>query len=155
MRGAAVDSDLIIVRDLPLAPLALVVARARGIPVVLDMAECYPEMLRARWKFGGATPVDALVRNPWLADILERATTRRVDHTLVMVEESRDRLLALGVSGDRVTIVSNTPVLSRLNATSLTICHRDPDHIALIRLFHATFQNLAVTTKGFKVNISI
>lgn len=113
MHRAAADADLIIVRDLPLAPLALVVARMRRVPVIFDMAECYPEMLRARWKYGELSPADLLVRNPLLADALERATTRRVDHTLVMVEESRDRLLTLGVPGDRITIVSNTPVLSR------------------------------------------
>lgn len=116
MRRAAADADLIIVRDLPLAPLALGVARMRGVPVIFDMAECYPEMLRARWKYGEVSPADLFVRNPLLADVIERVTVRRVDHTLVMVEESRDRLLALGVPPDRITIVSNTPVLARFAA---------------------------------------
>ena len=39
----------------------------------------------------------------------------RVDHTLVVVEESRDRLLALGVAPERITVVCNTPPLSRLD----------------------------------------
>jgi hypothetical protein len=45
---------------------------------------------------------------------VERWVLARVDHTLVVVEESRDRLLGLGVPADRITVVGNTPSLSRL-----------------------------------------
>ncbi len=108
-------AQLIICRDLPLAPAALGVARAVGIPILLDMAENYPAMLRAVWEAGRQRPMDWLVRSPRAAAAVERWVVQRVDHVLVVVEESRERLLALGVSGDRITVVSNTPSLSRLN----------------------------------------
>jgi glycosyltransferase involved in cell wall biosynthesis len=140
MYRAAARADLIIVRDLPLAPLALFVARARGIPVVLDMAECYPEMLRAQWTYGHVSLVDVFVRNPRLAAIVERVTTRRVDHIFAMVEESRDRLKALGVPAERITIVSNTPQLS--------FWPPPPPHPGKLDRLHLVYLGLLGPTRG-------
>ncbi len=113
-----VDAELVLVRDLPLAPVAVEVARRRGIPVVLDMAENYPAMLRAIWDHGRQKRFDRLVRNPELAQRVERWVLDRVDHVLVVVEESKERLVGLGVDEDRVTVVSNTPLRRRIGAPS-------------------------------------
>lgn len=107
-------ADVLLCRDLPLAPTALWVARRRRIPVVLDMAENYPAMIRANWESGRQAWVDILVRNPRLASWVEGWVVRAVDHVLTVVEESRERVLALGVPAGRISIVSNTPPLSRL-----------------------------------------
>ena len=107
---------LIIVRDLPMAPAALIVGKALGIPVVLDMAECYPELIRAVWRFEPFRPANLLVRNPLAADAIETAVLRRVDHVFCMVEEARQRLLGKGVPESRMSIVSNTPVLTETDA---------------------------------------
>ena len=107
--GREIGADLIIVRDLPLAPLALWVGRKLGVPVVLDMAEAYPEMIRNVWLFGPWKLRNVLLRNPKLAERVERYVLRRIDRILVVVEESRDRLISLGVDPARITIVSNTP----------------------------------------------
>jgi glycosyltransferase involved in cell wall biosynthesis len=109
--------EVILVRDLPMAPSAIWIARLLGIPVVLDMAECYPELLRATWRFERFRLSNLLVRNPRLADALERWCVRRLDQIWVMVEESRERLIALGVPAERIAIVSNTPVVARYDAT--------------------------------------
>ncbi len=101
--------DLVIVRDLPMSPAALWVGRSCGIPVILDMAECYPEMLRCAWEFEGFRISNVFVRNPRLADSVERFVLRRVEHVFVMVEESRARLLAMGIPAETISIVSNTP----------------------------------------------
>ncbi len=46
---------------------------------------------------------------------VERWVLRRIDHVLVVVEESKARLEAeLNVSPERITVVSNTPSVSRL-----------------------------------------
>jgi glycosyltransferase involved in cell wall biosynthesis len=108
--------QLVIVRDLPMAPAAIAVARLLGTPCVLDMAESYPEMLRCIRQFEGFAWRNLLLRSPALAGAVERAVLRRVDRVLVMVEESRDRLLRLGVDPQRIEIVSNTPVLKRSRA---------------------------------------
>jgi glycosyltransferase involved in cell wall biosynthesis len=58
------------------------------------------------------------VRNPRAVEAVERWTMARIDHTLVVVEESRDRLVReLGTRPERITVVSNTPSLARLDET--------------------------------------
>lgn len=106
--------DVIIVRDLPLGPAAIALGRRRGIPVILDMAENYPAMIADIWKSGRQRPLDFLVRNPRAVRAVERHCLARVDTTLVVVEESRDRLIALGTAPERVVVVSNTPPASRV-----------------------------------------
>lgn len=104
--------DLVIVRDLPLALTAL--AAARGRPVMLDMAENYPAMMEDIWLDGAVKPLDIIVRNPRLVRAVERSVITKVDHIVTVVEESSDRLRALGVGSERLTVVSNTPPLARL-----------------------------------------
>lgn len=101
--------DVIIVRDLPMAPAAIAIGRLLRRPVVMDMAECYPEMLRSRWQHQKPTLIDKLVRNPALAGIVERWVMRRLDAVLVVVEEAKTRLLNMGMEASRVFVVSNTP----------------------------------------------
>ncbi len=110
----ASSAEVLVCRDLPLAPMAIRLARARGIPMVLDMAENYPAMIADLWRSGRSRPWDGLVRNPAIARAVEQWVVRRADHILVVVDESRDRLLELGVSPDRVSVVSNTPCRAQL-----------------------------------------
>lgn len=107
-------ADMIIVRDLPLAPTAAVVGAWLELPVVLDMAENYPEMMRDIWTSGRARWSDAFVRNPAVVSLVERATLPHIDHIITVVQESADRLEALGVPRDRLSVVSNTPSASRI-----------------------------------------
>lgn len=107
-------ANLILVRDLPLAPTAIWVGRRFGLPVVLDMAENYPAMLRGRVQLGVQRPTDIIVRNAVAAELVERWVIAHIDHVLVVVEESRDRIVGLGLPRDKVTVVSNTPPLARL-----------------------------------------
>ncbi len=107
-------SDLIICRDLPLAPVAIWVGRRHHIPVVLDMAENYPAMIRDIWASDRHRPIDWVVRNPRFVELVERYVIRNVDHILVVVEESKERLISLGVPHERISIVSNTPSRARV-----------------------------------------
>lgn len=106
-------SEIIIVRDLPMAIGAIWVARRLGILCILDMAECYPEMLRCMWQFEGRNFRNYFLRNPWLADKVEQNVMRNIDQIWVMIEESRDRLVNMGVETDKIHMVSNTPVIDR------------------------------------------
>lgn len=108
-------ADAILCRDLPLAVPSLLVARRLGIPVVLDMAENYPAMLRLRRSTGRRTVWDNIVRNPAAAQRIERWVLPRVDGVLVVVEESRQRVIGMGVRPTRVVLVSNTPPLARVD----------------------------------------
>ena len=55
--------DIIVARDLPMALAAIVVAKYRKVPVILDMAECYPEMIRLIWKYEPFKLQNIFIRN--------------------------------------------------------------------------------------------
>jgi glycosyltransferase involved in cell wall biosynthesis len=101
------------VRDLPLAITAVFAARALRIPVILDLAENYPAMLRDMWRLASFRPSNVFVRNPWIAEWVERYALARVDHTIVVVEESASRLVRQGIDRSRISVVSNTPPCER------------------------------------------
>ena len=126
------DADLIIVRDLPLCPTAVAAGRRLRIPVMLDMAENYPAMMRDRRKGNRSIVIDALVRNPRLVELVERYCISRVDRIVTVVEESSARLATIGADPERMTVVSNTPPKARamqatskadLNARAVTIVY--------------------------------
>lgn len=105
--------EIIIVRDLPMAMSGILIGAFLGIPVILDMAEPYPEMLKLIWSVDGIKIQNIFVRNPILANIYERVVCKLIDYILVVVKESKDRLLKIKVPNNKITIVSNTPDLKR------------------------------------------
>lgn len=110
--------ELIIVRDLPMALAAVWVGKILQIPVVLDMAECYPEMLKCIREFEGFKFKNTFLRNPLLAYIVENRVMKKIDAVMVMVEESRARLLKKGVNINKIFIVSNTPEVEKFKEIS-------------------------------------
>ncbi|HWG52666.1 MAG TPA: glycosyltransferase family 4 protein [Gemmatimonadaceae bacterium] len=109
----SVRPDVLIARDLPLAPAAIGVARRYGVPVVLDMAENYPAMMQMIFDAARHRPTDYLVRNPRAVAAVERHALSRVERVLVVIEEMEQRLRTLGVGAERIDIVSNTPPVAR------------------------------------------
>lgn len=105
--------DVILVRDLPLAITGIFARQMLDIPVVLDLAENYPAMLRDTWRLGPFRPSNIIVRNPRIAEWVERYALARADHIIVVVEEAASRLIRLGVDRTRVSVVSNTPPRDR------------------------------------------
>lgn len=108
----------IIVRDLPLVRTALRVAEPNHAKVIFDMAEVYPYMYASARQFSSRISLESLVKSPSVADRYENSVIHKLDHTLVMIEESQDRLLAKGVDPRRVTIVSNTPPLDKYKGSA-------------------------------------
>jgi len=106
------SARLIIVRDLPLSPLAWFVGKIVGIPVLLDMAENYPAMVQDTWTYRGPKPLDYIVRNPSLLRMLERWVLPRMNGILVVSAQSGRRIERLGVQRDRIYEVRNTPCLN-------------------------------------------
>jgi glycosyltransferase involved in cell wall biosynthesis len=129
-------SDVIVCRDLPLMIPAIRVARRLGIPVLFDMAENYPAMMRSRWATGHMGGIDHLVRNPRAADAVERWVLPRVDGVMVVVEESGERLVRLGVAADKVVVVSNTPPRSRLDG-AVAVHDEGPLEVVYLGLLEA------------------
>ena len=122
-----VHADLLIVRDLPLCPTAIWAAQRAGLPVVLDMAENYPAMIRDIWIAGRSRPLDALLRNPALVKRVEDWCLPRLDGILVVVEESGQRLEAKGVPVSRLRTVSNVPPRARAQSARSVRPHEGDD----------------------------
>ncbi len=103
------DIKLIIVRDLPLAITGILVARKNRIPCVFDMAENYVAMLKDIWKKHKFKGMNIVVRNPHLANLVENYSLKKMDHILVVVDESVKFLKSKNVPENQITIVGNTP----------------------------------------------
>ena len=124
--------DLIIVRDLPLILVGLWLKRSFRVPLILDMAENYPAMYREALDIGGwRACVYLIAKNPKIMEFVERQTLGSVDHILVVVEESAERLMRLGIPGGRLSVVSNTPRLEDLDRPAI-LEHRPHSWLQLI-----------------------
>ncbi len=85
--------------------------RGLGAKVVADQRDLMPELFAAR--YGQSSPaIMSLLR--WL----ERRTQRVAHHTLCTNETFRGRLIGAGAAPERVTIVGNGPVLSRVQVAA-------------------------------------
>jgi glycosyltransferase involved in cell wall biosynthesis len=83
--------------------------RLAGVPVVLDLHEAMPEFFRSRFPSASR----AIVQRILLAQ--ERASIAAATHVLTVNDALAERLISLGVSHDRLTVVPNTPSLNRFD----------------------------------------
>jgi len=122
--------DLIICRDIPLVLPSLFAGRRAGIPVILDMAENYPAMFAdyIRDSRGWKKAVRFILKNPFAAAMIEKYAVRRLDHIFAVIEESRLRLMGMGVPGEKISIISNTPSLTRYTEETFDV----PDGLKII-----------------------
>ncbi len=97
--------DVIHVHDLPLALTGVIIGRIKGIPIVFDMHENYPAALKV-WGMKGL--LSYMVRNPYLATILEKICLRYADKIIVVIEEHKELLVSRGVNPRKIYVVSNT-----------------------------------------------
>ena len=109
--------DLILVRDLPLAPAAVWAGRITRRRVIMDMAENYPAMLQATWDTGAHKPWDYLVRNPAFLRRLERWIVPKLDGVFVVSEANKQRVAELTAGRVPIWIVENTPRLTTADAS--------------------------------------
>lgn len=111
--------ELIMVRDLPLAVPAGIIGKVFRVPVVLDMAENYPAMLADRRLYTPTSALGRMLRHPSLARLIERLAFPLMNHIVVVVDQSRDRLRAAGVPDHQLTVVTNTPRIDEWDATEI------------------------------------
>lgn len=110
--------DLIIVRDLPMAIAGIWAGKRYGIPVIFDMAEDYVAMVRDIWRARKFQGFNLVVRNPYLAGMVERYALPRFDHVLVVVDEAKDVAVRAGALLENISVVGNTPQLSETKRVS-------------------------------------
>ncbi|MBC2733185.1 MAG: glycosyltransferase family 4 protein [Desulfobacteraceae bacterium] len=149
-----VPIDIAIVRDITLSLTTLWAAQERQIPVILDMAEPYPEMIRAQLEFGDLSGLQRLIRRPELAHWVEKKTLRGVKKVFAMVEESQRRICSMGVPDDKVIIVSNTPDLRKFKAVQKSypgiMAHLKSKTIFLYVGFIDFYRGVQVAVEGFQ-----
>lgn len=109
-RIRAFRPDLLIARDIPVAPFARAAARAFDIPWVIDMAEHYPAAMRSWKKYNDNWLLKTAVGRLRLPDRVERRAVLAADGVMPVCEEQKLRLVEdYGVSADRIVTVMNTP----------------------------------------------
>jgi len=108
--------DLIIVRDLPMAIAGIRAGKRHNLPVIFDMAEDYVAMVRQIWRARKFQGLNLIVRNPYLASMVEHYALPRFDHVLVVVDEAKDVAIRAGALLENVTIVGNTPRLAEVSS---------------------------------------
>lgn len=86
-------------------PLRLV-----GTPLILDLHEAMPEFFRSRFPRASNRLVHRLLV------LQERLSIWLSSATVSVNEAMRDRLVRLGVRGEKLTVVPNTPALERFDA---------------------------------------
>jgi len=110
--------------DLPMVPIAIFFGKLFHLPVIFDMHENYPAALRFFNKRG---VINKLFKNPKLAGVLETLCLKWSDKIIVVVDESKYRLLELGVEESKVHIVSNTADLEQSHYSSSQISERQTE----------------------------
>jgi glycosyltransferase involved in cell wall biosynthesis len=85
--------------------------RGLGAKVVADQRDLMPELFTARYDHASPAML-------YLLRWVERRTQRAAHHTLCTNETFRRRMIGAGAAAERVTIVGNGPVLSRVEATA-------------------------------------
>jgi glycosyltransferase involved in cell wall biosynthesis len=135
------------------------ILRGLGARIVVDQRDLAPELFAA--KYGQANPsIMSMLR--WL----ERRTQREAQHTLCSNETFRGRLIEAGAKPERVTIIGNGPVLSRIQAATADRTLRGQhkflccwigamnpqDHVdLLLRIIARIVRDLGRTDCGFAV----
>lgn len=102
--------DLIIVREIMLAIDVAQIAKKNNIPVVMDMAENYPVVMRGWNKYKKNFLVRWLVHDLRLPDKIEKKSVLMMDAILTVCEEQNKRLAgAYNYNESKLHIVHNTP----------------------------------------------
>jgi glycosyltransferase involved in cell wall biosynthesis len=109
--GAAIGShgfDVVHVHDLPLVRTALWAAKHRGLPVVFDAHEMWPEKARV-WSIGRDTSLwERLSTHSYRRlKLLERRCLRECDHIVCPARFDLDRIAGSGVPLHKLTAVPN------------------------------------------------
>jgi len=102
--------DLILAREMLITASAALAARKHNIPVLIDMAEPYPEAMRV-WKKYNANPIlRFLTHTLRLPDYIEKDAVKKSKGIIVVCDEHKQRLQHLFNLPDKhIAIVHNTP----------------------------------------------
>jgi glycosyltransferase involved in cell wall biosynthesis len=97
--------EVLHVHDLPLVREAVAVGRSMGVPVVADLHENYPAGLQV-WYRNRLKKMTIYSHGRWAR--YERSILHEVDAIIAVIEESRERIVDLGIPREKIFVVPNT-----------------------------------------------
>ena len=114
------DIKAIHIHDLPLAQVGKTLKNRYYLKLVVDLHENWPALLRI--SSHTKTIPGRLLSPRFLWERYERRVLRHADSIIVVVEESRERLIGAGVDSSKISVVSNT-----LNQENFRLPDKFPD----------------------------
>lgn len=118
--------EILHVHDLPMVELGLRAAHKAKIPVLADLHENWPAALRTY----GYTQrfLGRLLISPDRWERHERTILPQVDRIVVVIEEARERLVAMGIDQEKIDVVRNTVSVDEFRGFGI-----DPDILTRFR----------------------
>lgn len=140
---------IVMPREILLAQAAAKAAQKHGIPVVMDMAEHYPAIMRSWKKYKKNWFIKHLVHNIQIPDAIEKSSVQLMDGILTVCNESSARIAAQYLYPlHNLQVVKNTPTLQAYNSTP-----RSFSQSKFIQFAHHGFmtppRNLELFVEGF------
>jgi glycosyltransferase involved in cell wall biosynthesis len=117
--------DVIHIHDLPLGRIGIEIKRRYKIPVILDLHENWPGLLKQAVHTQTFIGRILFSYNQWSK--YEKEIAEEADAVITVVEEARDRIASLGINKDKISVVSNTVNIE--NIPSFNRKRRDNDLI--------------------------
>lgn len=112
--------DVLHVHDLPFVGPALRIARNFGLPVVADLHENYPGLLKIRRASNlKRSFLDPFIFSPERFTRYEKQILPQCEKIIVVVEEAAARLRDIGIPAEKIIIVGNTEDVQSLEANHI------------------------------------
>ncbi|NSW94485.1 MAG: glycosyltransferase family 4 protein [Bacteroidales bacterium] len=110
--------DAVHVHDLPLSLLGLELKKALGIPLIIDLHENWPSLVKTSKHTRTLLGRFLSPYNKWVK--YEKKMLMNADRIITVIEEARERVINLDVDPEKVIIVSNTinTETIKINSTS-------------------------------------
>jgi len=119
--------EAIHIHDLPLAQVGVEMSKKYNIPIVLDLHENWPAHMEMATHTN--TFVGKLLSSNKKWRLYEKKMTQEADAVITVVEEMRDRVAALGINKEKLSIVSNTLEIDKFQLPELK---PDPNYITML-----------------------
>jgi glycosyltransferase involved in cell wall biosynthesis len=145
-----IKPDLLIVREIILAIAVSKLGKKYNIPVIMDMAENYPEVMQGWKKYMDNPILRIIVKNLKYPYRVENASLPLMDGIITVCEEQRIRLFQeYNYPKDKIELVYNTPVLSWFDG--VRIGPNIPPKIFTYNGFMTLDRNLDNLISGFAI----
>jgi len=112
--------DAVHIHDLPLAQLGFEMKSKFGLKFILDLHENWPALLEQADHTKSLLGKFLSNQKQWKS--YEKQVCEKADHLIVVVDEAKQRLVKLGISPSKISVVSNT-----LNKNHFKVPESEPD----------------------------